>query len=337
MATKVGINGFGRIGRLALRRAIEQPTQGVDVAVINDLTDTETNCHLFQYDSNYGTFPGTVKAGDGSMIINGKNIKVLAEKDPAKIPWRDFGVDLVMECTGVFTDAPKAALHLTGGAKKVLISAPSKGEDITIVLGVNGDKYDPAKHKIISNASCTTNALAPVVKVLNDNFGVKHGLLNTVHAYTNDQKVLDQAHRDLRRARNAATNVIPTSTGAARTVTVVIPELKGKLDGVSLRIPLPTVSIVDFTAELAKPVTIEQVNQAFKAAAEGPMKGILAYVTAQLVSGDFKGTTESSIVDADLTMVMDNTMVKVFAWYDNEWGYTCRLVDAASMIIKKGI
>jgi len=337
MATKVGINGFGRIGRLALRRAIEQPTQGVDVAVINDLTDTETNCHLFQYDSNYGTFPGTVKAGDGSMIINGKNIKVLAEKDPAKIPWRDFGVDLVMECTGVFTDAPKAALHLTGGAKKVLISAPSKGEDITIVLGVNGDKYDPAKHKIISNASCTTNALAPVVKVLNDSFGVKHGLLNTVHAYTNDQKVLDQAHRDLRRARNAATNVIPTSTGAARTVTVVIPELKGKLDGVSLRIPLPTVSIVDFTAELAKPVTVEQVNQAFKAAAEGPMKGILAYVTAQLVSGDFKGMTESSIVDADLTMVMDNTMVKVFAWYDNEWGYTCRLVDAASMIIKKGI
>ncbi len=337
MATKVGINGFGRIGRLALRRAIEQPTQGVDVAVINDLTDTETNCHLFQYDSNYGTFPGTVRAGDNAMIINGKNIKVLAEKDPAKIPWRDLGVDLVMECTGVFTDAPKAALHLTGGAKKVLISAPSKGEDITIVLGVNGDKYDPAKHKIISNASCTTNALAPVVKVLNDNFGVKHGLLNTVHAYTNDQKVLDQAHRDLRRARNAATNVIPTSTGAARTVTVVIPELKGKLDGVSLRIPLPTVSIVDFTAELAKPVTVEQVNQAFKAAAEGPMKGILAYVTAQLVSGDFKGTTESSIVDADLTMVMDNTMVKVFAWYDNEWGYTCRLVDAASMIIKKGI
>ena len=236
---KVGINGFGRIGRLALRRAIEQPGLGVDVAVINDLTDTETNCHLFQYDSNYGPFPGTVSAGNGAMTINGKNIKVLAEKDPAKIPWKDFGVDLVIESTGVFTDAPKAALHLQGGAKKVLISAPSKGEDITIVLGVNGDKYDPAKHKIISNASCTTNALAPIVKVLNDSFGIKHGLLNTVHAYTNDQRVLDQAHKDLRRARNAATNIIPTSTGAARTVTVVIPELKGKLDGVALRVPLP--------------------------------------------------------------------------------------------------
>ena len=335
--TKIGINGFGRIGRLALRRIIEQPALGVDVAVINDLTDTETNCHLFQYDSNYGTFPGTVGAGDGTIIINGKNIKVLAEKDPAKIPWRDYGVDLVIESTGVFTDAPKAALHLQGGAKKVLISAPSKGEDITIVLGVNGDKYDPAKHRIISNASCTTNALAPVVKVLHDTFGVKHGLLNTVHSYTNDQRVLDQAHKDLRRARNAATNIIPTSTGAARTVTVVIPELKGKLDGIALRVPTPTVSIVDFTAELAKPVTVEQVNQAFRAAAEGPMKRILAYVTAQPVSYDFKGATESALVDADLTQVIDNTMVKVFAWYDNEWGYTCRLVDAAAMIIKKGI
>ncbi len=333
---KVGINGFGRIGRLALRRAIEQPGSGVDVAVINDLTDTETNCHLFQYDSNYGTFPGTVKAGDGSMIVNGKTIKVLAEKDPARIPWRDYGVDLVIECTGVFTDAPKAALHLQGGAKKVLISAPSKGEDITIVLGVNGEKYDPAKHKIISNASCTTNALAPIVKVINDSFGIKHGLLNTVHAYTNDQRVLDQAHKDLRRARNAATNIIPTSTGAARTVTVVIPELKGKLDGVALRVPLPTVSIVDFTAEVAKPVTVDQVNNALKAAAEGPLKGIMRYTTAQLVSQDFKGTTESCIVDSDLTMVMDGTQVKVFGWYDNEWGYTCRLIDAAAMIIKKG-
>lgn len=334
---KVGINGFGRIGRLALRRAIEQPALCVDVAVINDLTDTETNAHLFQYDSNYGAFPGTVKPGDGSMVINGKSIKVLTEKDPAKIPWRDYGVDLVIECTGVFTDGPKAALHLQGGAKKVLISAPSKGEDITIVLGVNGDKYDPAKHKIISNASCTTNALAPIVKVLNDAFGVKHGLLNTIHSYTNDQRVLDQAHKDLRRARNAATNIIPTSTGAARTVAVVIPELKGKLDGVSLRVPLPTVSIVDFTGELNKAVTVEQVNAAMKAAAEGPMKGILVYTTEQLVSFDFKGSTASCIVDSELTMVMDGTQVKVFGWYDNEWGYTCRLVDAAAMIIKKGI
>jgi len=335
--TKVGINGFGRIGRLALRRSIEQPAQGVEVAVINDLFDTETNAHLFKYDSNYGTFPGTVKAGKDSMEINGKTIKVLAEKDPAKIPWRDYGVDLVIECTGVFTDAPKAALHLQGGAKKVLISAPSKGEDITICLGVNGEKYDPAKHKIISNASCTTNALAPIVKVLQDSFGIKHGLLNTVHSYTNDQRVLDQAHKDLRRARNAATNIIPTSTGAAKTVTVVIPELKGKLDGVALRIPLPTVSIVDFTAELNKPVTVEQVNAAMKAAAEGPMKGILVFCTEPLVSSDFKGSTASCIVDSELTAVMDGTQVKVFGWYDNEWGYTCRLVDAAAMIIKKGI
>jgi glyceraldehyde 3-phosphate dehydrogenase len=334
---KVGITGFGRIGRLTLRRAIEQPQQGVEVAVINELSDTETNAQLFKYDSNYGTFPGTVKAGNGFIEVNGKNIKVLAEKDPAKIPWRDFGVDLVIECTGVFTDAPKAALHLQGGAKKVLISAPSKGEDITICLGVNGDKYDPAKHKIISNASCTTNALAPIVKVLNDSFGIKHGLLNTVHSYTNDQRVLDQAHKDWRRARNAATNIIPTSTGAARTVTVVIPELKGKLDGVALRIPTPTVSIVDFTAELNKPVTVEQVNSAMKAAAEGPMKGILVFTTDLLVSSDFKGSTASCIVDSDLTAVMDGTMVKVFGWYDNEWGYTCRLVDAAAMIIKKGL
>jgi glyceraldehyde 3-phosphate dehydrogenase len=271
------------------------------------------------------------------MEVNGKSIKVLAEKDPAKIPWRDYGVDLVIECTGIFTDAPKAALHLQGGAKKVLISAPSKGEDITIVLGVNGDKYDPAKHKIISNASCTTNALAPIVKVLNDSFGVKHGLLNTVHSYTNDQHVLDQAHKDWRRARNAATNIIPTSTGAARTVAVVIPELKGKLDGVALRIPTPTVSIVDFTAELNKSVTVEQVNAAMKAAAEGPMKGILVFTTEQLVSSDFKGSTASCIVDSELTTVMDNTQVKVFGWYDNEWGYTCRMIDAAAMIIKKGL
>ena len=326
-----------RIGRLALRRAIEQPALGVDVVAINDLTDTETNAHLFLHDSNYGAFTGTVKAGEGTMIINGKSIKVLAEKDPAKIPWKDYGVDLVIESTGVFTDGPKAALHLQGGAKKVLISAPSKGEDITIVLGVNGDKYDPAKHKIISNASCTTNALAPIVKVLNDTFGVKHGLLNTVHSYTNDQRVLDQAHKDLRRARNAATNIIPTSTGAAKTVAVVIPELKGKLDGISLRIPTPTVSIVDFTAEVSKPVTVEQVNAAMKAASEGPMKGILVYTTEQLVSYDFKGNTASCIVDSEMTMVMDGTQVKVFGWYDNEWGYTCRLIDAAAMIIKKGI
>jgi glyceraldehyde 3-phosphate dehydrogenase len=335
--TKVGINGFGRIGRLTLRRIFEQPIPGLEVVAINDLTDTETNAHLFKFDSNYGTFNGTVKAVKDTMEINGKSIKVLAEKDPAKIPWRDFGVELVIECTGVFADAPKAALHLQGGAKKVLISAPSKGEDITIVLGVNGDKYDPAKHKIISNASCTTNALAPIVKVLNDSFGVKHGLLNTIHSYTNDQRVLDQAHKDLRRARNAATNIIPTSTGAAKTVAVVIPELKGKLDGVSLRIPTPTVSIVDFTAELNKPVTVEQVNAAMKAAAEGPMKGILVFSTEPNVSSDFKGSTASCIVDADLTTVMDGTQVKVFGWYDNEWGYTCRLVDAAAMIIKKGL
>jgi glyceraldehyde 3-phosphate dehydrogenase len=285
VATKVGINGFGRIGRLVLRAMMERKNKDIDVVAINDLADVATNAHLFKWDSSYGKYPGTVQTTKDSIVIDGKPIKVLAERDPSKLPWKALGVELALECTGIFTDAEKAALHLAAGAKKVIISAPSRNEDITIVLGVNENKYDPAKHKIISNASCTTNALAPAVKVLNDAFGVEKGLLNTVHSYTNDQRVLDMAHSDLRRARTAGANIIPTTTGAARTVAVVIPELKGKLDGISLRVPTPTVSICDFTCLVKKPVvTIEEVNNAFKAAANGPMKGILEYIDEPLVS-----------------------------------------------------
>ncbi len=338
MVTKVGINGFGRIGRLVLRAMMEKKNKDIDVVAINDLADVATNAHLFKWDSSYGKYPGTVQATKDSIVIDGKPIKVLAERDPSKLPWKDLGVELALECTGIFTDAEKAALHLQGGAKKVIISAPSRNEDITIVLGVNEDKYDPAKHKIISNASCTTNALAPAVKVLNDAFGIEKGLLNTVHSYTNDQRVLDMAHSDLRRARTAGANIIPTTTGAARTVAVVIPELKGKLDGISLRVPTPTVSICDFTCLVKKPVvTIEEVNNAFKAAANGPMKGILEYIDEPLVSSDFKGNPASSIFDSKSTMVLDNNLVKILAWYDNEWGYSCRLADITAYVIRKGI
>ncbi len=338
MATKVGINGFGRIGRLTLRAAMERKDKNnVDIVAVNDLVDVETNAHLFKWDSNYGRYRGTVETTKDSIVIDGKPIRVLAEKDPAKIPWGSLGVEVVLECTGVFTDADKAALHLQGGARKVIISATSRKEDITIVLGVNEDKYNPSRDNIISNASCTTNALALVVKILNDKFGIEKGLLDTVHSYTNDQRILDQVHKDLRRSRNAATNIIPTSTGAARTVTVVIPELKGKLDGISLRVPTSTVSICDFTCTLKRSVTVEEVNNAFKAAANGPMKGILEYIEEELVSSDFKGNPASSIVDSKSTMVMDGNMVKVLAWYDNEWGYSNRLVDVTEYVIKKGI
>ncbi len=338
MVTKVGINGFGRIGRLVLRAMMEKKNKDIDVVAINDLADVATNAHLFKWDSSYGKYPGTVQATKDSIVIDGKPIKVLAERDPSKLPWKDLGVELALECTGIFTDAEKAALHLQGGAKKVIISAPSRNEDITIVLGVNEDKYDPAKHKIISNASCTTNALAPAVKVLNDAFGIEKGLLNTVHSYTNDQRVLDMAHSDLRRARTAGANIIPTTTGAARTVAVVIPELKGKLDGISLRVPTPTVSICDFTCLVKKPVvTIEEVNNAFKAAANGPMKGILEYIDEPLVSSDFKGNPASAIIDAASTMVIADNMVKVIAWYDNEWGYSTRLGDLRAFIAAKGL
>ncbi|MGB9792171.1 MAG: type I glyceraldehyde-3-phosphate dehydrogenase, partial [Thermacetogeniaceae bacterium] len=305
MAVKVGINGFGRIGRLVLRAALEKP-ELLEVVAINDLTDPETNAHLFKYDSVHGRFNGTVEATDDAIIVNGKKIKVLSEKEPANLPWKDLGVSIVIEATGKFTEADKAAAHLKAGAKKVIITAPAKNEDITIVMGVNEDKYDPANHHIISNASCTTNCLAPVVKVLHENFGVKRGLMTTTHAYTNDQRVLDLAHKDLRRARAAALSMIPTTTGAAKAVALVLPELAGKLTGIAIRVPTPNVSLVDFVCEVEKPTTVEAVNKAFKEAAEGPLKGILAYNDEPLVSKDFNGDPHSSIFDATCTMVMDD-------------------------------
>jgi len=337
MTTKIGINGFGRVGRLTLR-AVNQYHKGkMEVAAINDLTDAKTNAHLLKWDSTYGRYPGEIKAADNSIIVDGKEVKVLAERDPGKIPWRDYGVDIVIESTGLFTDATKAAAHLQGGAKKVIISAPARNEDITIVLGVNEGRYQPDKHKIISNASCTTNCIAPVVKVLHQSFGVSKGLMTTIHAYTNDQRLLDMFHRDLRRARAAALNIVPTTTGAAKAVTQVIPELKGRLHGLAFRVPVATVSVVDFVADLDKEVTVEQVNQAFQEAAAGPLAGILEYCQEELVSMDFKGNPASSILDAPSTMVIAGNMVKVLAWYDNEWGYSCRLADLAAYIAKKGI
>ena len=337
MATRVGINGFGRIGRLTLKAINERCSGELEVVVINDLADAKTNAHLFKYDSNYGIYPGKVEAKGDSIMIDGKEIKVLAERDPAKIPWRDYGVDIVIESTGLFTQASKAQAHFQGGAKKVLISAPARDEDITIVLGVNEEQYQPEKHHIISNASCTTNCMAPVVKVLHQSFGIVHGLMTTVHAYTNDQMILDVFHSDLRRARAAAINIIPTTTGAARAVTIVIPELQGKLHGLALRVPISTVSIVDFVADLAKKTTIEEVNKAFNDAAEGKMRGIIEYCTEPLVSIDFKGNPTSAIFDALSTIVVDDTMVKVLAWYDNEWGYSCRLADLTAYIARKGL
>jgi glyceraldehyde 3-phosphate dehydrogenase len=336
MTTKIGINGFGRIGRLVMRSVLEKKAD-IDVAVVNDLTDTKTDAHLLKYDSSYGIYPGKVEASSDTIVVDGKSVKVLAERDPAKIPWKDYGVEIVVESTGLFTVAPKAAAHRQGGAKKVIISAPAKGEDITIVMGVNEDKYDPTKHHIISNASCTTNCIAPAVKILYDSFGVTRGLLTTVHSYTNDQRLLDQFHRDLRRARSAALSIIPTSTGAARAVTLVMPELAGKLDGIALRVPTPTVSVCDFVADLTKKVTVEEVNEAFKAAASGPLKGILEYCEEPLVSIDFKGNPASSIVDAENTMVIDGSMVKVLAWYDNEWGYSNRVIDLIALMVNKGL
>jgi len=337
MATKIGINGFGRIGRLTFRTINQYQKDKLEVVAVNDLTDTKTNAHLLKWDSTYGPYSGKVEASEDTIIVDGKKVKVLSERDPGSIPWRDYGVDIVIESTGLFTDAAKAAAHLQGGAKKVIISAPAKNEDATIVLGVNEDMYDPAKHKVISNASCTTNGIAPVVKVLHDNFGVNKGLMTTIHAYTNDQRILDVFHKDLRRARAAAINIIPTTTGAATAVTIVIPELKGRLHGLAFRIPVATVSVIDFVADLKKEVTVEQVNQAFQTAAEGPLAGILEYCQEPLVSMDFKGNPASSIVDALSTMVIGGNMVKVLAWYDNEWGYSCRLADLAAYITDKGL
>jgi glyceraldehyde 3-phosphate dehydrogenase len=337
MAAKIGINGFGRIGRLTFRVINQHYSDKLEVAVVNDLTDSKTNAHLLKYDSNYGIYPGKVEAKDDAIVVDGRKTKVIAERDPGKILWKDYGVEVVIESTGLFTDAAKASAHFQGGAKKVIISAPAKGEDITIVLGVNEDKYNPAQHRVISNASCTTNCIAPVVRVLHDNFGVSKGFMSTIHAYTNDQRLQDMYHTDLRRARAAATNIVPTTTGAARAVTLVIPELKGKLDGVAFRVPVPTVSMCDFVADLDKEVTVEQVNKVFEAAAKGKLKGILEYCDEPLVSTDFKGNQYSSIFDALSTMVLAGNMVKVLAWYDNEWGYSCRLADLVIYILGKGL
>jgi len=337
VATKIGINGFGRVGRQVLKAIRDYYPNELEVVAINDLAPPETNAHLFKYDSNYGRFPGKVVVDGNNLKIDGSVVRVFAERDPALIPWKDVGAQIVVESTGRFTEAEKARAHLHDSVKKVIISAPAKGEDLTLVLGVNDGAYDPAKHHILSNASCTTNCVAPVVKVLHDSFGVKRGLMTTIHAYTNDQVILDTVHKDLRRARAAALNIIPTTTGAARVVGVVIPELNGKLHGMALRVPTATVSIVDFVADLAREVTVEEVNGAFKKAAAGPLKGLLEYEEEPLVSVDFKGNPASSIFDPALTMVIEGSMVKVLAWYDNEWGYSCRTADLCSLIGKKGL
>ena len=337
MTTKIGINGFGRIGRITLRAINQYHSGKLEVVAVNDLTDTKTNAHLLKWDSIYGRYPGTVEASEGTITVDSKEIRVLSERNPGNIPWQDYGVDIVIESTGLFTDGSKAAAHLQGGAKKVIISAPARNEDVTIVLGVNEDQYVPNKHNVISNASCTTNCIAPVVKVLHQSFGISKGLMTTIHAYTNDQRLQDMFHGDLRRARAAVQNIIPTTTGAARAVTQVIPELKGRLHGLAFRVPVASVSVVDFVADLDQGVTVEQINQALQVAAEGPLTGILEYCQEPLVSMDFKGNPASSIVDAPSTMVIGDNMVKVLAWYDNEWGYSCRLADLATYVADKGL
>ena len=332
--TKVGINGFGRIGRQSLKAIFDRHPGELSVVAINDLADPQTSAHLLAYDTNYGRFPGTVSYANGRLLINEHVVQVLQERDPAKIPWGDLGVDIVLEASGVFTDAAQAAAHLRGGAKKVIITAPATGEDVTIVLGVNEQIYDPERHNVLSNASCTTNALAPVAKVIHERFGIVKGLMTTVHSYTNDQKILDQVHKDLRRARAGAANIIPTSTGAAKALALVLPELKGRFHGVSLRVPTPTVSIVDFVAETERPVTAKMVNDALREAAETRLRGILEVTDEPLVSSDFKGSAASSIVDGEMTMAIGENMVKVLAWYDNEWGYSCRVSDLAAFVAK---
>lgn len=335
MAVRIAINGFGRIGRNILRASLKE--KDFDFAAINDVTDAKTLAHLLKYDSVFGILDADVKAKDDSILINGKEIKITAIKDPAQLPWKDLKIDVVLECTGLFTEREKAAGHITAGAKKVIISAPAKNEDITICMGVNHDKYDPKKHHAISNASCTTNCLAPVAKVLMEEFGIVRGLMTTIHAYTNDQKILDLPHKDLRRARAASLSMIPTTTGAAKAVSLVIPELKGRLDGIAVRVPVPTVSLVDLVAELQKDVTEADVNNVMKKMADSRLKGILQYCDEELVSVDFKGNPHSSIFDAKSTKVMDKRMVKVFSWYDNEWGFSCRMRDLVKMIAEKGI
>ena len=337
MTTRIGINGFGRIGRQVLRATLERHPDELEIVAVNDLAPPKVNAHLFKYDSNYGRYPGTVAAVDGGIEVDGKLITSLSERNPADLPWGDLGVDIVIESTGIFTQREKAAGHIEAGAKKVIISAPATGEDKTLVLGVNADEYDPDTHHVLSNASCTTNCVAQLIKVLNDEFGIQHGLMTTVHAYTNDQQILDQVHSDMRRARAAASNIIPTSTGAAKVVGVVIPELDGKLHGMALRVPVPTGSITDFVADLGRDVTKEEVNAAFRTAAEGPLNGILEYTEDPIVSSDIKMNPSSCIFDAESTMVMGGNMVKVLGWYDNEWGYSCRTSDLTAMIASKGL
>jgi glyceraldehyde 3-phosphate dehydrogenase len=332
MAIRVGINGFGRIGRQVVRAAKEQGSD-LDFIAVNDLTDTKTLAHLFKYDSVHRTYEGDVRAGEKSVIIDGDEIEVLSEKDPAKLPWKDLGVEIVLESTGRFTDAAQAKAHITGGARKVIISAPAKGEDITLCMGVNHEKYDPAKQHIISNASCTTNCLVPMVKVVRDKFGFRHGSMTTVHSYTNDQNILDLPHKDLRRARAAAVSMIPTTTGAAKATSLVIPEVKGKIDGIAIRVPTPDVSFVDLVVEVERQTTVDEVNAAFRnAAASGPLKGIIDYTDVELVSVDFIGNPFSCVLDAKSTNVIDGTLVKVCGWYDNEWGYASRCVDVLAMV-----
>jgi len=350
MAVKVGINGFGRIGRLVARAILEKNSKDIELVAVNDLTDAKSNAYLLKYDSVHGRFCGEVEAtADDVITVNGKAIKVLSKKDPAELPWKDLGVEIVVESTGLFTikkdgvnkkgkEVKGAENHITkGGAKKVIISAPAEGEDITIVMGVNENKYDPKNHHVVSNASCTTNCLAPIAKIMNDNWGITKGLMTTIHSYTNDQRLQDMVHSDLRRARAAAVSMIPTSTGAAKALSLVIPELKGKLDGFAIRVPTPNVSVVDLTAVLSKKVTVEEVNAAFKAASEGPMKGILGYTEDPVVSVDFNHCLLSSIVDGKITKIIQDDFIKVLSWYDNEWGYSNRVVDLCEYIVKKGL
>jgi glyceraldehyde 3-phosphate dehydrogenase len=336
MSVRVGINGFGRIGRQTLKALIERVPEA-EVVAVNDIVDVATNALLFKRDSTYGSYPGSVTHDSDSIFVDGRQIKVFQTADPAQLPWKELGVEIVIESTGRFTDAEKARAHLAAGAKKVIISAPAKKEDVTIVLGVNDAAYDPANHQIVSCASCTTNCLAPVAKVVHDGWTIKRGLMNTIHSYTNDQRILDVAHKDPRRARSAGMNIIPTTTGAAKALALVIPDLKGKFDGFSLRVPTPTVSVVDFTAEIEREATVEELNEAFRAAAAGPMEGILGVSDEPLVSSDFRGDPRSSIVDSASTMSLGGTFVKVIAWYDNEWGYSCRVADLVKFMIDRGL
>ena len=337
MTTKVAINGFGRIGRLVLRTLLERYRNELSVVAINDMADLKTNVHLFRYDTTYGIYPGKVESADGVMKLDGQSIAVLNQKEPARLPWKQFGVDIVIEATGVFTDGAQVRAHLDAGAKKAIVTAPATNEDITLVLGVNDDAYNPRRHHIVSNASCTTNCLAPVAKVLHDAFGIERGLMTTIHAYTNDQRILDLMHKDLRRARAAAMNIVPTSTGAAKAIGLVMPELKGKLHGLSLRVPTSTVSVVDLVVDLKKAASVEAINGALKEGAQGKMNGILAFCDEPLVSSDFRGNTASSIVDGLSTVALEGKIAKVLSWYDNEWGYSCRVADLAKLMVAKGL